>query len=197
MTALAKLTEPGVLYEGLAYQAGKLYVAAHGGGVRIYDVAPDGTPTLLQVVGGMSNAWQVELAADRAYVADFDAGVRVLDISDPAQAAVLATVATTGPPRALAVEGDRLYVAAGGFGVDVLSRATDGSLSPLGNIATLGTAQDVDAEPDAVTVAAWSHLAVYDPATLRLLTTEKLDGYPAFEPDPRGAMVGHDVFGPA
>ena len=43
-------------------------------------------------------------------------------------------------------------------------------------------------------MAAWSHLAVYAPATLRLLTTEKLGGYPSFEQDLGVAMVGHDVF---
>jgi hypothetical protein len=190
---LASLTEQGVLYEGMAWSNDRLYVAAHDGGLRIYDTSQGPTPQLLTVLGGLANAWTVEVAGDVAYVADFDAGIRVVDIVDPSAPTLVDTVATSGPPRDLAVDDGRVYAALGGFGVDVFERAADGRLTAVGNVETLGTAQSVAVDGDHLAVAAWSHVALYDSGSLRLVTTEKLGGYPSFEQDLGVAVVGDTV----
>lgn len=191
------LTEPGVLYEGHAWADDRLYLAAHAGGLRIYDTSADDTPELLSVLlDGVTNAWTVAVDArdrDVVYVADFGAGLHVVDVADPMNPVRLETLTLPGPARTVSVDDDRIYVAMGGLGVAVLERVGRGALSPLATIETRGSAQSVAGDADHIAVAAWDHVAVYERETLRLAGTEKLAGYPYFEQDLGVSLSGADV----
>lgn len=177
------LSEAGVLYEGLDWHDGTLYVAAHDEGVRVYQTAADGTPTYVTTVGGMQNAWQVEIHDGFAFVVDNDVGVHVMTLDDPQAPVLELTIETTERPRDLDVHDGRLYVALGSFGIDVFDVTEPLDPVPVGNIETLGSAQSVSADGDVLAVAAWSHVAIYETASLNLITTEQLRPYPSFEQD--------------
>jgi hypothetical protein len=190
------LSEPGVLYEGSAWHGGYLYVAVHDGGVRVYATGGDGVPAFVTALGGVGNAWKVvpDPAEDVLYVVDNEVGLQVVSIADPQNPTVLATVPTTGQPRDAHLADGRLFVAMGGFGVDVFDASDPSELVALGTIETAGSAQAVSADDGTVAVAAWSHVALYDAATLVLVGTETLAAYPLFEQDIAVAMNGRHVF---
>jgi LVIVD repeat len=187
------LQEPGVLYEGLVSNGTHLFVAAHDGGLRVYEIGPTGELSFLTVLGGFSNAWKVELDLDFLYVADFNAGLRIVSIADPANPILVDTLPTVGQPRDVALGAGRVFVAMGGFGVDVFDRSVPGSLTHAATLAVEGTAQSVDADVGVLGVAAWNHVATYDAQSLRLLATEKVRGYPEFEQDLGVAMDGPNL----
>jgi len=194
LNPLDSLSEPGVLYEAPEYQDGHLYVAAHGGGARIYSVDADsGKLAHLATTGeglGNINFWRVLPNGQVAYALDnAAAALRVISIAEPAKPKVLTTISTTGPPRDAAIDGDRLYVALGGFGVDVFDLSDPGTPALVDNIDTLGSAQAVSSDGGAVAVAGWNHVALYDSASFALVATERTRAYPAFEQDLGVAMV--------
>ena len=177
-----RITDPTVLFEGLLYHRGHLYVAAHAGGLRVYTVDPSsGAPTLLTVVGGFTNAWKVAIEGDHAFVADGGGGLRVVDIRDPAGASIVASIPTHGLARDVDVAAGRAFVALGGDGVDVFDVSTPSAPTYVRTIETQGSAQAVDADGDVLAVAAWSHVAVHDVSTYQLLATEDLRLYPSFD----------------
>ncbi len=190
------LSESGVLYEGAAWASGYLYVAAHGGGLRVYATDGDGVPAFVTALGGVGNAWKVAVAeaGDVLYVVDNEIGLQVVSIADPQNPTLLATVPTTGQPRDAHVDDGLVFVAMGGFGVDVFDAADPSQLVAVGTIETAGSAQAVSADDGTVAVAAWSHVALYDARTLVLLGTEKLLAYPEFEQDIGVAMNGRHLF---
>ncbi len=182
-----------VLFEGMAFHDGHLYVAVHQGGLRVYRVSAEGHPELLSTLGGLGNAWKVEVADALAYVVDNDLGLHVVDISDPADPVHAGTVLTHGAPRDLAIDGDRLYVALGGLGVDVFDASDPAAPTPLANIETLGSAQSVAAGDGVLAVGAWSHVAVYDTRDHRLLATQRTRPRDEFEQDTAVALIGSTV----
>lgn len=184
-------TEPGVLYEGLAWQDGYLYVAAHGDGLRVYQTSEDGTPSFLTALGGFGNAWKIATVGNTAYVADNTLGLVVVDITTPASPSIVDTLKTSGQPRDVDHDDTYVYVALGGGGVDVFDAATN---TPVVNIETLGSAQAVAADNGALAVAGWNHVATYDTDTWLLTGTEKLLSYPEFEQDLGVAMAGDIVY---
>ncbi|MDX2019030.1 MAG: hypothetical protein SF187_02220 [Deltaproteobacteria bacterium] len=192
---LDTIEDPNRLWEGPAWQAGFLYVAAHQGGLLTYRTSGDGLPRLVHTLGGFKNAWKVEVAGPVAYVVDNDDGVYVIDLRNPEAPAVSQLVETTGKPRDLAIGDGRVYVALGGSGVDVFDIAADGlDLGKVNNIDTLGSAQSVSVAEGVLAVAAWTHVATYDARTLMLLATETTRGFPEFEQNLGVSSVGKHVF---
>ncbi len=177
---------PGVLYEGLRWHDGHLYVATHAGGVRVYLTDPeDGVATLLTVVPGFTNAWKLDVGGpgnDWLYVAD-DVRLQVVDISEPAQAAIVGGIDLGARGRDVDVEGDRAYVAIGGAGVEVLDISEPAAPTRIATIALEGSAQGVHAQDDRLAVAAWRYVALYDTTSLKLIGTEQTRGAGAFEQD--------------
>ncbi len=165
--------DAAVLFEGLAYHQGHLYNAAHDGGLRVYQTAADGVPTLLTTLSGFTNAWKVDIQGNYAYVADGEAGLKVVDISTPAQPKIVNSVKTLSATRDVDVDGNRVYVAMGGSGVDVFDATDPVQLAHLKSIATDGSAQAVQADGKLLAVAAWSHVALYETKTWALIATER------------------------
>lgn len=182
-----RLEDAGVLFEGVRFHDDRLYVAAHDVGLQVYRPDADGVPGLVNTVPGLGNAWRVEVDAARAmaYVVDHDAGLIGLSLADPDAPSELWRVNTSAAPRDVAIADDRLYVAVGGFGVDVLDAPRPDAEAPtvLTRVETRGSAQAVHVEGDALAVAAWSHVAIYDRHTLRLLSTQKTRPRDEFEQD--------------
>lgn len=186
------LTEPDVLYEGMVWRDGWLYVAAHGGGLRVYQTDAQGVPSHVATVSGMPNAWKVALMEDHAFVADVEAGLHVVSIADPTAPAVVATVAASGSPRDVEAEEGRVYLALGGAGLDVFD-ATDPSAPILADhIETFGSVQAVSTDGSLLALASWNHVELRDAATLGLLATQRTRD--RFEQDLGVALVGHHAF---
>lgn len=186
---------PGVLFEGVAYQDGFLFVAAHELGLRIYEVdAATGVPALRAELSGFANAWKLVPDGDALYVADADAGLRVVDISDPLAPSIAATVETSGAARDVDAHGGRVYVGMGGSGIDVFDATDPFSLAPVGTIDARGSVQGVSANDSIIAAAAWNHIAVYDVDTLSILGTERTRRSPSFEQDLGISVVGDVLF---
>jgi len=174
LTELAAITEPGVLYEGMAWRGGVLYVAAHGGGLRAYGTDAAGVPTFATALDGFTNAWTLALDGELAYVADTDAGVRIISLAVPLSPVHAGAIETRGRARHVAVAEGRLFVALGGSGVDVFDVTEPTAPVRVDTIALPGSAQAVAVDGGLLAVAAWSHVAVYDSDRLLLLGTERL-----------------------
>ncbi len=184
------IEDPGTRFEGLLYdERGFLYVATHDGGVRVYEVAEDGAPTIRRVLGGFDNAQKLARDGDRLFVTD-ETGVVVIDVTEPLAATVVGTVTTAGPPRDLAVGAGRLFAAKGARGVDVFDLDGDALPSLVANLASAGSSQAVDVAEGRLAVADWSHVSVYDAATLGRLGSERTRPYPRFEQDLGVAWTG-------
>ena len=189
------ITDAKVLFEGLLYHGGKLYVAAHEGGIRSYDLNSQGVPKHRGVINtGIKNAWKLAAHKDRLFVADQGAGLHVFSLAKPLAPARLHTVATTAAPRDVVVDGagKRAYLAMGGGGVDFFD-ISDAKAAPkrVGSITGLNSAQAVAVSNGTLAVAAWNHTAVYDADTLTLLGTERVRA--AFEQD-LGVAAHKDLF---
>ena len=172
-----------VLFEGVAYHEGTLYVAAHGGGLRVYTTDDLGVPTLDKVVDGFDNAIKPTVHGEHLYVADGVGGMRVLSLADPLTPVHVGHFEFPGMVRDVEVDGDRALLALGGDGVEVVDVSIPTAPIGVGHIETRGTAQSVSLEGDIIAIAAWSHVAVHDRETLQLLTTERVRTSPSFEQD--------------
>ncbi len=188
--------DAAVLFEGLRYDESSrlLYVAAHGGGLRVYRTDPaSGVPTFERALtDGIKNAWKLDLHGELAYLADLEAGLQVISLADPRAPTRLRTVETTGSPRDLDAAGDRLFVALGGGGVDVFDIGADPTRPKLlQNIRGRGSAQAVAVDDDLLAIASWSHVAVRDARSLALLGVQKVRA--SFEQDLGVAIHGRQV----
>jgi len=182
ITTIGSIEDPAILFEGLAWSNGFLLVAAHAGGVRVYQTSSvDGRPSLVTTVGGFINAWKIAIAGDVAYVADGDGGLRVLSVADPAAPTIVQSLPTTGLARDVVADGSRVYVALGGDGVDVFDATTPDNLSFVQNLDGQGSVQAVAADQGLLALASWSHVALHDSAQLNLIGTEDLRLYPSFD----------------
>jgi len=188
------IADPDVLFEGLAWDAASstLYAAAHGGGLRVYGTAADGTPTFVRVLDGFDNAWKLDLHEGRGYVVD-GTRLHVLDLADPRLPVRLGTLDLPGSGRDVDAHGDRVFVALGGDGIAVFDLASldpGGLPTALPTVAVDGSAQAVQANDLLLGVASWSHVAVYDRESLLRLGTERTGEYPTFEEDLGVALIG-------
>jgi len=185
VTEIDTIEDPSILFEGLAYRDGYLFVAAHGRGLLVYEIDPaTGAPSgLAAELGGFVNAWKVALpeSGSNAYVADADGGLAVVDISDPTQPTLTTSVPTSALARDVDVGGGRAYVALGGGGVDVFDITTPSNPTLLEHIDAQGSAQAVDVEGGHLAIASWSHVALHDTANFALLATEDVGVFPHFD----------------
>jgi len=123
-TTLRHLTtvhEPGVLYERMAVQGSRLFVAAHSAGLRIFDLTDPENPVLLgRLDEGLDDAWAVAVDGTTVWVADGGGGLKVVDATDPAHPVLLGGEdpgSASGTAEAVTVRDGTVYVAAGGAGV--------------------------------------------------------------------------------
>ena len=166
------ITDPAVLFEGLDYEDDRLYVATHGGGLRVYDVAEDGKPTLNRIIGGFDNALKVHVVDGYAHVIDKDK-LHIIDIGNLPGAEIETTYTLAGTAWDLFVHNDRIYVALGGTGVEVISRNNPTSPTRIELLETGGSAQAVHADGNLLAVAAWSSTLLIDTRTLKIIGTER------------------------
>ncbi len=193
-TTIGQWTEPGVLYEGMAWADGYFFVAAHGGGLRIYTTDAAGLPTHLTTLGGFENAVKIAIAGDHGYVADSLGGLKVFTFGGPLPPTVVQTVETSGRSTDVVAHQGRVYVALGGAGVDVFDATDPGDLVLVDHIDTLGSVQAVAADGDLLALAAWSHVAVHSVSTLQLLGTEQVRTFPAFDEILGVQVLGNNIF---
>ncbi len=192
-TEIDQIRDRFVLFEGVRYRDGFVYVAAHASGLRVYQTDAEGVPTFLASLGGFDNALKLDIEGDYAWVTDGHQ-VQVVDISSPASPTLAATVALDGQGRDIEVEGGRAYVALGLDGLNVFDASMPTNPAKLAHQQTLGSIQSVDVDGDVLALAAWSHVQVRDSATLELLGTQKTRAYGRFEQDLGVAISGDVVF---
>lgn len=168
---LAQLEE-GFLYEGLAATDTHLYVASHDTGLQIYSFDEDALPVHVGSASAFVNAIDLRIVGDRLYVLDSES-VRVMSIANPDQPVVVGNVELQATGRDLDVVGDRMYVALGSRGLEVFDLTDPIAPVSVDRIVMDGSVQSVKANAERIALANWSHVAVMDPTTLRVVATEK------------------------
>ncbi|MFT5460736.1 MAG: hypothetical protein ACI9K2_007256, partial [Myxococcota bacterium] len=171
------LTEPGVLYAGLAASDTHLYVAAHGGGLRVYALV-DERPQHVATVDGFTNAVAVEQVGDQLWVSDTNA-VHRLSLADPARPERTTVVETPGRPRQLDALDDHVYVALGSDGIAVIDATDPSTAQVIDHLQPAGSVQAVAATSRWLAVSNWSFVSVVDRASLIPVGAEHLQ--PRFE----------------
>lgn len=190
---VGEIEDDDVLFEGMAYHDGVLYVAAHAGGLRVYAVDDQGKLVFERSVGGFDNAAKVAVENGHAYVADADRGVHVLSLADKLEPQRIAVLESLEKPRDVDTYGDRLYVALGNSGVRVydIGAPTDPRL--VATVGTTGSAQAVAADGERLAIANWTHFSLVDTATLTELANERVK--PPLEQDVGVALVDGAILG--
>jgi len=61
----------------------RLYIAAYGAGLEIWDLTNSLSPVKLGYYGTPDNAFGVAVAGSYAYIADADSGLRIIDVANP------------------------------------------------------------------------------------------------------------------
>lgn len=174
VTQVNLIEDKDVLFEGMVFHDGVLYVAAHDGGVRVYNVDAKGAPVFARrVVGPIKNAWKLAADSDTLYVADAEAGLVLFDINDKTTPKAGKVVVTNGTPRDVTVEGSRAYVAMGASGVDVFDITNAAAPKRITTLATRGSAQAVTIVGEVLAIASWNHIALHDTTTWALLGLER------------------------
>ena len=176
---LNEIQDQSTLFEGLVYYKSRLWVAAHGGGLRRYELDPKGVPQYLGNTSGFANAWKIAAQGHTLYVADGEGGLKVVDISNVDVPEIIQSVQTTALARDVTANAQRVFVGMGGGGVDVFDIQGQ-ELAFVTNIDAAGSVQGVSVGSGRLAVAAWSHLAVYDATNLQLLGTELIKLFPEF-----------------
>jgi hypothetical protein len=129
LTLLDEVAEPDVFYEKMAVHGGRLFVAAHGHGIRIFDVTRPSEPELLGALdAGFTDAFAVAVdpSGEIAYVADGGGGLKIVDVSDPTAPEIVAgedPATAAGTAEDVLLYGGYLYVAVGGAGIAVFDPA--------------------------------------------------------------------------
>lgn len=186
------IEDPKVLFEGLVWHQGHLFVTAHGGGLRLYETDPVGKPTLSATLGGFENALEIDVDRRHAYVADGVGGVKVVSIEDPDNPTHVGSAEPGGMVRDLDYDAGRLYLALGGDGVVVYDTADPTQLVEVGRAPAMGSVQSVSVDGGLLALASWSHIAVRDARNLQLLGTEKTEPLFNFEQD-LGVLIADDL----
>ncbi len=193
MKAKGQEADSEILFEGLAWNEGYLYVAAHDGGVRVYETDEQGLPYHQHTVTGFVNAWKIDIEGNYAYVADMEGGLKVMLLGADGQAEIVAAAGTNGKARDVDAFEGRVYVALGGEGLDVFDISTPDAPVLERHLEAQGSVQAVSADSGILAVAEWSHVAVRDPVNLQLLGTERVRKFPAFDQVLGVATVGDIV----
>lgn len=133
---------------GIELQSGLLYAAdGSGGGLRIIDVSPPSSPTLVGSLP-MEEARDVTLyptaLATYAYVADQYDGVHVVDVTNPALPAELdppVLLPTGDGAESVSRSGEYLFVSAANSGLRIYSLADPEAPSLVASLPTAGLAE--------------------------------------------------------
>ena len=194
VTTVGKWSEPGVIYEGMAWGGGFLFVAAHTAGVRVYTTDAQGLPTYLMTLGGFENAVKVALSGSHGYVADGLGGLKVFTFGGLLPPKVVQSLPADGRATDVVAHQGRVYLALGASGVDVFDATDPGALVPVDHIDTLGSVQAVAADGDLLALAAWSHVAVHSVSSLQRIGTEQVRSYPDFDQILGVQVSGNNIF---
>jgi len=157
------LEETDVLYEKPFVTASHLYVPAHGGGLRVFELTDPAMPTLVgSLTQGLDDAWAVAVAGARAYVADGAGGLKVVDVTDPTRPVLIggeSMAQALGTAEAVTVHQGNVYVAAGSAGVAFYR---GGDPAARANFPVAGSAEDLDVTGNRLVVSDFAGLAVFD-----------------------------------
>lgn len=184
----------GLFFEGLAYRDGRLYVALHDTGFRVYQTDSIGIPSVGTTLGGFDNATKIAIEGEVAYVADGEGGLKLVTLEDPDAPLGLSSIETLGIARDVAVEDARAYVALGGNGLDVFDVSDPKEPVAIAHLDGVGSVQGVDVDNGRLALASWSHVRIHDAQTLALLATDQSRPYPEFEQDLGIAIIDDVVY---
>jgi hypothetical protein len=114
------------------------YVACHGQGLRVIDVADPSKVADSSLVGSASTRFAecVTVKGALAFVADGTAGMRIIDLSNVGSPVEAGSYRTGGAVSAVAVSGRYAYLAAGEQGVHVLDVGEPSATAELGWVRT-------------------------------------------------------------
>jgi len=142
LAQVAIVSSTDTFLEKMTISGEHLYVAAHSGGIHVYNITDPETPYLAgQLQEGFVDAFAISVVGDTAYVADGAGGLKVVDISNPDDPVLVAgeTMTTAiGTAEDVACRDGKVFLAAGAAGVAVYDGA---DLSSRTMIATGGVAR--------------------------------------------------------
>ncbi len=190
--AISSELDADVLFEDLAWQDGRLFVAAHAAGVRVYTTDGTGAPTYEQTLP-LSDAQRLTIEQDRLYVVD-DQRIVVFDIADPSNPSELGSFGLQAVGRALDAEGDHLYVAAGSGGLQVFDVGDPSAAVLTHHLTPPGSLMGVSVDGGLVATANWNHVELRRASDLLLLASRKTRVYSAFEQDFSVQLRDGDVY---
>lgn len=159
------LAEDDVSYEGLASYRTTLYAAQHERGLAVFQIQGNGDIELVrEIQGGLVNAWEPVVDADRELmvVADAQGGIGLFSLADPQNPAPLGRAATVGTIKAVVIVGDYVYGASGTAGVEIFSIADPANPTMVRRVDTPGSALGIDASNGMLVVADWNDVQVFD-----------------------------------
>lgn len=162
VTDLDEVLEPGVVYEGLAVANKHLFVAAHDGGLRVYEIGPEGKLSHVSTTLGFENAWNVLINGSWAYIADAAGGLKVVDISDVKQPQITTTVELPGIAKDLTVTEQTLVVSLGTAGIAILDVTNPAAPVLRSFVETYGSATSLASAEGIVHIANWNDLLSVD-----------------------------------
>lgn len=183
------------LFEGVRWRSDwVLFAAIHGEGLQVWRTDAEGTPTsLVQTLGGFTNAAKVAIAGNLVVVTDDDV-LQIVDALTPESAEIVASYSLEGKARDVVIEGDRAFVALGARGVEVVDLTDPTAPSQVALLPVIGSVQALDVDQGKIAIAAWSHVQLRDATTLQLLGTRKTRSYRDFEQDFGIALSGDTLF---
>jgi hypothetical protein len=171
-----------VLYEGVAWTEDTLYVAVHGGGVRVYDAPEKTQPTHIETLEGFDNALALQTHDGHLYVLDEET-LQVWNLDQPKLPTHLTTVTLPAKGRELDLRGDVLAIALGSQGVGTWDISDPSAPTLVKRQPTGAAIMDVALAEDRVALAAWTHIQVRNTTTLDLLATVKTRDQEDYEQD--------------
>jgi len=185
--------EPGISFEGMAYDATErvLYVAAHGKGIYRFDVDESGSLALREViaVAETANAYRMTLHDGVLFVADGEGGLKIVD---PLSGALVGAAPTVGFAKDVVVTHGMALVAASSLGIEAFDVTVPSAPVHITKVFTWGSASSLSlfGGGDRVAVANWDDVTVIDtsaPQNLRVLGVDRVLQRP--DKDPRVLAV--------
>ena len=167
--------EPDTLYEKMAVAGAHLYVAAHGRGIRVFDISdPETTVLVGRLDEGLTDAWAVAPDGNDLWVADGAGGLKRVNIADPANPVVLwgeDPETALGTAEDVVVGSGKIYVAAGGEGLLIYDPA---NLSVREAVDTGGAAKDLEWVDGRLVAATLAGLVVVEPGEPSVVVAAEL-----------------------
>ncbi|MEQ9322867.1 MAG: hypothetical protein RIF41_27125 [Polyangiaceae bacterium] len=156
-------TQDGLSFEGLAADGDLLYVAAHEDGVLV--LQNTGAALVeLATLGGLGNAWGLDVVEGRLYVADGAHGLAIADVADPSAPALLGTIDVEGSAQHVVVDPERelAFVAASSAGMVIVDVSDPNAPSVVSRADTPGTGLQVALSGSQAYLADWNEVRVFD-----------------------------------